>query len=168
MIEAAKQSLTSHTDVVVTDVEDNLSHHVTSQRINRKKSLERLRSSQTSLARTIDQLNISIIQHVITTNDTQSPQLSNNPSSYHHHHHHYHHHYPPKRSSGLPPPKKPTVAQWTHLLSQTALVFSICHHLFSWSKTTSSVASAAWLISLLWAKRKLKSPGALLTSFRQQ
>ncbi|KAI8335154.1 hypothetical protein BC941DRAFT_481320 [Chlamydoabsidia padenii] len=159
MIQVAKNSLQA-TTIDLPDIEDTLS--LQTYRINRKRSLERLQSSQISLARTIDQLNNSITQHIITTLD-----YTHHHQHIHHHHHHHHHHQ--KRTCSTP--KKSTVPIWTNLLGQSALVFGICHHLFFWSKSTSSIAGAIWLISLLCAKKKyipviFKSP--LLAFFRQQ
>ncbi|CAO3599142.1 unnamed protein product [Absidia cylindrospora] len=189
MIDAANESLTctptsppsspplddSDKDVETHSLDDNFKEQRNQKqqwRINRKKSLERFKSSQVSLARTIDQLNLSITQHII--NEASSPSPITNYTQYqhhdynnttdrhlHHHHHHHHHHYyynmhqmnSAKRQR--PVPNKSTVPSWTNLLTQTALVFGIFHQLLSWSTPTSSILSVAWLVTMLLAKKKI-------------
>ncbi|ORZ18770.1 hypothetical protein BCR42DRAFT_477905 [Absidia repens] len=185
MIDAANQSLTcTSTSSPLEDSDTNDDKEVETNslddiyteqreqkqqwRINRKKSLERFKSSQVSLARTIDQLNLSISQHINNeasiSNYTQYEHHEYNNTTdrhLHHHHHHHHHHYyynmhqlhSTKRQRAVP--NKSKVPSWTNLLTQTALVFGIFHQLLSWSTPTSSILSVAWLVTMLLAKKKI-------------
>ncbi|CAO3599076.1 unnamed protein product [Absidia cylindrospora] len=154
------------------------------RQISKRASIERLRSSQTSLARTLDQLNLSIIHSIIDAatsslpNYTQQMDKTNEEedsnisiSHYHHYHHHHHHHSDrgrnhqqrragsssPKQQSPVPrySSARSTISLWTNLLTQTALVFCICHCVLSWTKLTSSVISTTWLFSLLRIKKRI-------------
>lgn len=172
MIDAANQSLTCSSAIhsspnnsdTTDDNEENdtilLGDNLKDQRkkglqwrINRKKSLERLKSSQDSLARTIDQLNISITQHIID----KAASSTYDYTQHHHHHHHYHHYHHQTNSDKRqrPTPRKSMVPLWTSILTQAALVYGICHQLLSWSTSTSSIISVAWFVTMLLAKKKI-------------
>ncbi|ORZ18710.1 hypothetical protein BCR42DRAFT_411450 [Absidia repens] len=205
MIDTAQISLTTSTPEVTNDddsgndsntlanVDDVL--ELQQRQISKRASIERLRSSQTSLARTLDQLNLSIIHSIIdaaTSNlptytqemDNISDKEDSNISISHHHHYHHHHHHHSNRgrnhqrrradsSSSKKQRQVPdyssirsTISLWTNLLTQTALVFCICHCVLSWTKLTSSVISTAWLVSLLRIKTRIgycKKPSSAST-----